>query len=826
MTAIGLLAAGPALAAEADSGPVIVVTAPSAGDSIALRDTPDNAQVLRGDALARQNHATLADLLDANLGSVSLSNGSGSPYQNDLAYRGFQATSLLGSPTELSVYVDGVRMNEPFGGNVNWDLIPMNAIASVEVLPGSNPLFGLNTLGGALVVATRNGADQGGLAGTVQGGSFHRRAVLAEAGGTLAGKALDWYVAGNADRQDGYRWYTHANVKQLYGKLRWHGADADVELGVSWAETVLHGTQALPLSLLGTPRMAYTWPDEVANRQLIINLKGDRRISAAVRISGNVYYRRANASSVNSNAGLDDGCGSALDCSQAAPGGTAQDLYRHNPYLAGSPAAGHFTAYAGALPIHDYTGAIDTTLALSTTRQRIFGGNALLDIDGHLLGLDHDYNLGASFETARIGYDQNTYLAALVQYQTVPMPWNFRYGSAAGFRGDPLVNSVALAARNSSANVFMRDRISLTPKLGLTGSLSYTFTHIGLSGANTTRLGTDGGYSWTGADGQSWYNPAYLGALSWITSDTAPSALEAAGVPAGGVAGPEVDPLSGAHDYHRLNPAIGLSWNPGKAIGFFASYSEALRAPTAIELACADPAKPCALPTGFNGDPALAAVVAHTIEAGARGSWTRAIGWNIAVYRTRLDNDIQFIYNASGLGYFANVGATERRGFEMALTADGRHWHLTASYGAVQATFRSGFTDAHGDAVTPGDHIPGIPARSVKLRAVWTPGRAMALGASLIATGSQYAHGDEANRNGVVPGYAIVNLDGQLRPLPRLELFATATNLFDRHYASFGVMGGNIYSGQPEQFRTPAAPRAFLLGLRYSLGRDARGDED
>ena len=50
----------------------------------------------------------------------------------------------------LSVYMDGVRLNQPFGDVVSWDLIPRLAISSTTVMPGSNPLFGLNTLGGAI----------------------------------------------------------------------------------------------------------------------------------------------------------------------------------------------------------------------------------------------------------------------------------------------------------------------------------------------------------------------------------------------------------------------------------------------------------------------------------------------------------------------------------------------------------------------------------------------------------------------------------------------------------------------------------------------------
>lgn len=808
----------PAMAAE-ESGPIIIVTAPLASDTTALADVPANAQVVAGDPLNRENHANLADLLNANLGSISLSNATGNPYQSDLSYRGFQATSLLGSPTGLSVYLDGVRMNEPFGSIVNWDLIPLNAIRQVELLPGSDPVFGLNTLGGALVLDTKNGAQDGGLGVTMQAGSFNRKAVQAEAGGTLANKAFDWFLAGNYDEQDGYRLHSASLVKQAYGKLRWRGVDSHAELGLVWADTSLNGTQALPLSMLATPQMAYTWPDNVSNQQFIANVKADTKLGSHVTLSGNVYYRHSNARSINSNAANDDGCGDTRDCTADAVNGTALDLFQVNPYLAGSAKYANFTPYGGTLPIHDYEDNINTSLVTSTVRQRSFGGNAMVDVDGTLFGLAHDLNLGGSFETDTITYGQATWLAYLVNYQTVLMPWNAKYGSATGFQGNPLISSVAVSSRNDSFNLFLRDMVKLTPHLSLTGSVSYTSTHVSLDGANRRFLNDDGGFSWTGADGSKYYNPSYIGASSWSTSNSAGSALATAKVPAGGVAGPEMNPVTGAHTYRRVNPAVGLAWNPLKALGLFANYSEAMRAPTAIELACADPAMPCALPTGFNGDPDLRPVIAHTVEAGARGALGRHITWNAAFYRTRLSHDIQFSYDSSGLGSFANVGETQRQGAEFALTADFSKLHLSASYGHVDATYQSAFTDENGDVVRPGDHIAGIPSDTVKLRAVYTPVKQLALGANLIAVSSQFAHGDEANLNGAVPGYALVNLDIHVMPAPQVEVFATITNLFDRRYATFGVMGTNIYTGNDEQFRTPAPGRAFMLGVRYVFGR-------
>jgi outer membrane cobalamin receptor len=95
----------------------------------------------------------------------------GNPFQMDVNYRGYTASPLLGTPQGLSVYFDGVRINQPFGDVVSWDLIPKAAIASMNLMPGSNPLFGLNTLGGALAIQTKEGRSHPGSSVQVTGGS-------------------------------------------------------------------------------------------------------------------------------------------------------------------------------------------------------------------------------------------------------------------------------------------------------------------------------------------------------------------------------------------------------------------------------------------------------------------------------------------------------------------------------------------------------------------------------------------------------------------------------------------------------------------------------
>src|SRR5262249_29622008 len=152
-------------------------------------------------------------------------------------------------------------------------------------------------------------------------------------------------------------------------------------------------------------------------------------------------------------------------------------------------------------------------------------------------------------------------------------------------------------------------------------------------------------------------------------------------------------PLSGDHTFSRLNPSFGFTVTPRPALTFYANYSEASRAPTVIELGCANPVAPCGLPNDFAGDPDLQQVVARTAELGVRGAvGDQSLVWSADTFRTVNSNDIQFVATAANSGYFENVGSTRRQGLDLAV--GGRHgglrWQMV--YSLVDATFQSSFS--------------------------------------------------------------------------------------------------------------------------------------
>jgi len=243
--------------------------------------------------------------------------------------------------------------------------------------------------------------------------------------------------------------------------------------------------------------------------------------------------------------------------------------------------------------------------------------------------------------------------------------------------------------------------------------------------------------------------------------------------------------LNGSHTFTRFNPAVGLNFNPTETLTAYASYNEGMRAPTPIELTCADPTAPCRLPNEFLSDPPLAKVVSKTMELGARGRIAQATTWSAAVYRTDLDDDIEFTSSGGAVnaGFFRNVGKTRRQGVELAATTHHGPVAVDLRYNHIDATFRSTFSafapnnssadDNGAITVNPGNRIPGIPADSFKMRVEYERGP-FQIGAGLIAASSQYAHGDENNSdiNGNVPGYAVVNLDARYEVTRQLAIFA------------------------------------------------------
>src|SRR4051812_36662195 len=205
----------------------VIGTTPMPGIGTPLKDVPANVQVYTSREMGRQRQGNLAEFLEHNPTSITVNAAQGNPYQTDISFRGFTASPLVGVPQGLSVFQDGVRINEPFGDVVNWDLLVPSAIASIQIIPGSNPLFGLNTHGGALAIYTKSGSEYPGGSVELSGGSFGRRTFQVEQGG--ASGPWDYYLTGNLSRDRGWAAHNPSRVAQFFGKVGYQTEREDLD---------------------------------------------------------------------------------------------------------------------------------------------------------------------------------------------------------------------------------------------------------------------------------------------------------------------------------------------------------------------------------------------------------------------------------------------------------------------------------------------------------------------------------------------------------------------------------------------------------------------
>jgi iron complex outermembrane receptor protein len=295
--------------------------------------------------------------------------------------------------------------------------------------------------------------------------------------------------------------------------------------------------------------------------------------------------------------------------------------------------------------------------------------------------------------------------------------------------------------------------------------------------------------------------------------------------------------LDGSHSYSRFNPGAGLTYKLAAGMTVYAGYSEANRAPTAGELSCADPASPCLLGSFLVADPPLKQVVAHSAEAGVRGSAILArdggsVHWSLGMFRTDNRDDILLLaIPVNGFGYFANVGTTRRQGLEAAIRYRDARWEAELSGTYLEATFREGLTtssnspaaDGQGNIhVQPGDQIPLNPRYRITTSLEYRPTARWRFGADARYTSSQYLAGDESNQEPPLPAYMVVDLHAAWRAAQALELFVSVDNVFDRTYYNYGTF--TRLDGLPPNYNltdarsySPSPPRSFFGGLRWTL---------
>lgn len=446
----------------------VVGSTPLAGVGVPRLHLPANVVSLDDRRLEEIESLNIAEQLVRQVPAVTINDVQGNPYQADINYRGFTASHSLGTPQGLSVYVDGVRVNEPFGDTVNWDLLPNSAIAGIDLIPGSNPAFGLNTLGGALALRTKSGFSDPGGKLEVSGGSFGRRNSEFEYGGNDG--TLGWYAAGDWFREDGWRDYSPSDVKQFFSKLSLRGAAGEADLTLTKARSRLIGNSIVPQSLLAERRQAiFTYPDETKNELTQLALNGKLWLGDTQSLSASLYQRRTRTRTLN---------------------GDLNDEYEDDP---GQPSGAHNR---------------------TTTRQRGTGAAAQwnLTTDRHQLAV------GASYDRARMQFTQTRQLGQLDDNRGIADL-------------EELETENQLHGTTRTASLFATETWSISSDLHLTASARYNRSRVTtFDELNRTAPNLDGDHAYqklNPALGVSWsLNPAVNVYAGFSQGNRVPTPIE------------------------------------------------------------------------------------------------------------------------------------------------------------------------------------------------------------------------------------------------------------------------------------------------------------
>ena len=852
----------------------VIGTTPLPGVGLPADEIPAPVRVLSSQTIEASGALDVASLLNRRLGGVHINELQGNPYQADVNYRGYTASPLLGTPQGLSIYFDGVRLNQPFGDVVSWDLIPTMAISSTVMMPGSNPLFGLNTLGGALAIQTKDGHVAPGTSVEATYGSNTRRAFEVEHGGSRP-SGLHWYVAGNLFGEDGWRDHSPTTVRQLFGKVGSLRNDRDLTLSAAYADNSLTGNGLQEIGFANRDYASvYTTPDVTDNRAALVNLTARRDLRRALTLSANAYYRHIETETLNGDLNEESLTEAVYQPTPIERAALLAAGYRDVP-ASGESAENtpfpYWRCLANVLLNTDPAAMCNALLNRTGSVQHNAGASGQLTFR-RTRERRHQLAIGAVYDRSHVDFTQSSEFGYLDPDRSVTGTGAFADGSQTGgtvslplgFTGDlsePLDARVDLTGITTTWSAYATDAWQLGRSTHV--SLSGRFNQTTVDNRDAIQPGGGPG-SLDGRHTFSRFNPAIGVTFAHFGAGpghvAAPPKSSAPATPSPPAAPrPESVQAPGSPDVPTppVSPAL------PSPLTVYLGYSEGSRAPTSIELGCADPQSPCRLPNALAGDPPLDHVVTRTIEAGLRGHIGRT-NWSAGLFRAINDDDILFVASGqSGFGHFRNFGQTRRQGVELAVDARIGRLTLGTGYTLLDATYRSEETvDGEGNstndaaedgnpgvdgaiAIEPGDRIPLVPRHLFKAFADASLTSKLNVNVDLVAVSSAFARGNENNQHeplepyylgpGATDGYAVVNLGGRFKLTTNLHAIVRIDNLFDRRYftaAQLGVTGftdSATYVARPfppvdgeyplrhSTFLAPGAPRRAWAGVRLEL---------
>ena len=743
-------------AVELETVEVVGVT-PLSGSGVSADKIPANIQTVTADQLKNAQTISLSDYINRYLGSVSVNEAQNNPLQPDIYYRGFVASPLLGLPQGLATYVNGVRFNEPFGDSVNWDLIPQGAIDSMTLHPGSNPVYGLNALGGAIAVKTKTGFSAPGHQIEVYGGSWDRHSEELTTGwnnGTW-GYFLDLHHF----EEEGWRDFSPSKADQAFGTLSWRGGRGSLDLTLGGNDNRLKGNGAVPVQLQAINRKdVFTHPDQTVTRMFFSELEGNYDLTDDIQLSGNAYFRQNRIRTFNGDDSDFDECAfdDSLLCNEESE--IAKDLNGSN--IAASDAV---------------EGATNNT---SATQMRSRGGTVQAAFNQDLFGHENNLIVGANYDYASVHFGSDTELARLTDDR--------------GTIGSGILVEEARVRLNTTTEtwaLFLTDSFSITDKL--TATFSGRFNHVDIVMANQYVTDED---KLSGEHTFDRFNPA--GGLTYQIRDNVNvygSYSESSRVPT-----PMELSCADPEDPCRLPNAF-LSDPPLKQV-VARTFEGGFRGDLNKLLDKGEMKWNVGYFHTVNDDDIIFNRGGDSVSEGyfSNVGQTRRHGVEVAttVNYPQLFSDIDDWHFSTNYTY---LNARFLDGFDI----------------------QSPLDEEERVRVGRGARIPGIPEHIFKASLGVDLWQKVLLGINGAYSGNRAFRGDEANITPNLSGYWLFNATAEYKITDHFSVFGKVDNLFDVHYNSFGLYGnpsevlGDAFDDN--RFVSPGAPRAGWIGIRLKM---------
>ena len=740
----------------------VVGSTPLLGSGIDRDEIPAATNVLGERDVNRTGIPSLTEAILDNIPGATINDVESNPFQPDIIFRGFTASPVAGTSEGLAVYVNGMRFNDAFGDTVNWDLIPSVAVGTVNV-EASNPVFGLNALGGSVNVQLKNGFDFHG--GDVTGyyGSYNRQYGSFEYGQQSGNFAT--YTAGEAIHDDGFRQTQASNIFRLYNDIGWRNSVAEIHLNVIAADNKLGNPGASPVQALDADiGYIFTAPNTVSNKYVAVNLNGTYALNDTTALQGLAYFQNLTQRVPN---------GATIEVGQCAAPFSPALLCNDD----GTPVTGR-----NGVPVPNFiSNGVYSALSSQGLDSHVYGASAQVTNEDEFLGHKNHLVAGVSFDgsdsvfngtTAIGGFDENTreYIG----------PGSVQDQPSEG------VNPVRVATTTRYYGVFGQDILALAPRLELSLAGRFNDAETNLYDKNGGPVSGNHSYNRFNPSAGLTYRVApwlqLYGSYSETNRVPTPQELScaSAAVPCSLLAFFVGDP--------DLKQVVARTFEVG-ARGTVAEFQNGR--------------------LGWNAD------YFHTKDH------------DDLIYETTTYNPNLAYYTNAGATLRQGVEASLRYDTPRLHASLGYAFtDATFQSSLLLGSDSNPGSDANGnEQVVPGDRIPGIPRHRGTAVLEYNITDQWVVGGNTIVQSSQYRFGDEANLTKPVGGYVIVNLNTSYRITSYITVFGVLNNAFNQHYDTYGTFGPiadvpfpNVPGGVTDpRTAVPGSPLTGYGGLRVTF---------